>query len=109
MIQQKSSRTNAILMYVLSIFTFLVFLYDDRERENQTSNITTENQEFRHLQLLDRLDKLLISSSGYQDLARILKSVKSILVIKDAYFMLMFHGPINFMELLAQNYLRCKA
>lgn len=86
MIQQKSSRTNAILMYVLSIFTFLVFLYDVCERENQTSNITTENQEFRHLQLLDRLDKLLISSSGYQDLARILKKCEEYFSYKRCVF-----------------------
>ncbi len=69
MIQQKSSRTNAVLMYVLSLFTLLVELYYDCEGANQTSNIATENQKIKHLQLLDRLDKLLISSSGYQDLA----------------------------------------
>ena len=109
MIQQKSSRTNAVLMYVLSLFTLLVELYYDCEGANQTSNIATENQKIRHLQLLDRLDKLLISSSGYQDLAHILKSVKSILVIKDAYFTHMSHGQISFMELLAQSSLRCKA
>lgn len=60
MIQQKSSRTNAIFMYVLSTFTLLVELYYDCEGDNQTSNIASENQKIRHLQLLDRLDKLII-------------------------------------------------
>ena len=44
MIQQKSSRTNAIFMYVLSTFTLLVELYYDCEGDNQTSNIASENQ-----------------------------------------------------------------
>ncbi|WP_155592488.1 LuxR C-terminal-related transcriptional regulator [Lysinibacillus cavernae] len=85
MIQQKSSRTNAILMYVLSIFTFLVRLYYDCEEENKTSN-TTENKGLRYLQLLDKLDKLLISSSGYQDLAHILKKCEEYFNYKRCVF-----------------------
>ncbi|MFM9535608.1 LuxR C-terminal-related transcriptional regulator [Lysinibacillus sp. IITD104] len=85
MIQQKSSRTNAVLMYVLSLFTLLVELYYDCEGANQTSNIATENQKIRHLQL-DRLDKLLISSSGYQDLAHILKKCEEYFSYKRCVF-----------------------
>lgn len=86
MIQQKSSRTNAIFMYVLSTFTLLVELYYDCEGDNQTSNIASENQKIRHLQLLDRLDKLLISSSGYQDLALILKKCEEYFSYKRCVF-----------------------
>lgn len=86
MIQQKSSRTNAIFMYVLSTFTLLVELYYGCEEDNQTGNITTENQKIRHLQLLDRLDKLLISSSGYQDLALILKKCEEYFSYKRCVF-----------------------
>ncbi|MEY2371692.1 MULTISPECIES: LuxR C-terminal-related transcriptional regulator [Lysinibacillus] len=86
MIQQKSSRTNAIFMYVLSTFTLLVELYYGCEGDNQTGNITTENQKIRHLQLLDRLDKLLISSSGYQDLALILKKCEEYFSYKRCVF-----------------------
>lgn len=86
MIQQKSSRTNAIFMYVLSTFTLLVELYYDCEGDNQTSNIASENQKIRHLQLLDRLDKLLISSSGYQDLAPILKKCEEYFSYKRCVF-----------------------
>ncbi|WP_342504165.1 LuxR C-terminal-related transcriptional regulator [Lysinibacillus sp. FSL L8-0126] len=86
MIQQKSSRTNAILMYVLSLFTFLVQLYDDCERDDKRNNGSTENQELRHLQLLDKLNKLLISSSGYQDLAYILKKCEEYFSYKRCVF-----------------------
>ncbi|WCH48215.1 LuxR C-terminal-related transcriptional regulator [Lysinibacillus sp. OF-1] len=86
MIQQKSSRTNAILMYVLSLFTFLVQLYDDCEGDDKRSNGSTENQELRYLQLLDKLDKLLISSSGYQDLAYILKKCEEYFSYKRCVF-----------------------
>lgn len=86
MIQQKSSRTNAILMYVLSLFTFLVQLYDDCEGDDKRCNGSTENQELRYLQLLDKLDKLLISSSGYQDLAYILKKCEEYFSYKRCVF-----------------------
>ncbi|WP_342535306.1 LuxR C-terminal-related transcriptional regulator [Lysinibacillus sp. FSL K6-1151] len=86
MIQQKSSRTNAILMYVLSLFMFLVQLYDDCEGDDKRNNGSTENQELRHLQLLDKLDKLLISSSGYQDLAYILKKCEEYFSYKRCVF-----------------------
>ncbi|HBT71621.1 MAG TPA: hypothetical protein DEB37_04925 [Lysinibacillus sp.] len=86
MIQQKSSRTNAILMYVLSLFMFLVQLYDDCEGDDKRNNGSTENQELRYLQLLDKLDKLLISSSGYQDLAYILKKCEEYFSYKRCVF-----------------------
>lgn len=87
MIQQKISRMNAILMYVLSIFTFLVQLYYDCEVDDKKSRRTTfESEEFRQLQLLDQLDKLLISSSGYQDLAYILKKCEEYFSYKRCVF-----------------------
>lgn len=87
MIQQKVSRMNAILMYVLSIFTFLVQLYCDAEVDHKNSRRTTpENEELRRLQLLDKLDKLLISSSGYQDLAYILKKCEEYFSYKRCVF-----------------------
>ncbi|MCT6903665.1 MAG: hypothetical protein M3Z48_10510, partial [Lactobacillus sp.] len=61
-------------------------LYYDCEGDNQTSNIASENQKIRHLQLLDRLDKLLISSSGYQDLALILKKCEEYFSYKRCVF-----------------------
>ncbi|MGE7842486.1 LuxR C-terminal-related transcriptional regulator [Lysinibacillus sp. NPDC093712] len=86
MIQQKSSRTNAVLMYVLSLFISLVQLYYDCEGEGKSSNMPTENEGLRHLQLLDMLDKLLISSSGYQDLAYILKKCEEYFSYKRCVF-----------------------
>lgn len=84
MIQQKSSRTNAILMYVLSKFTFLVQLYYG---EDHNANYrSTDNQELKYLQLLDKLDKLLISSTGYQDLAYILKKCEEYFSYKRCVF-----------------------
>lgn len=84
MIQQKSSRTNAILMYVLSKFTFLVQLYYGGD--HNASYRSTDNQELRYLQLLDKLDKLLISSTGYQDLAYILKKCEEYFSYKRCVF-----------------------
>lgn len=86
MIQQKSSRTNAVLMYVLSLFLTLVQLYYDGEDENKSNKGLIENQELRHLQLLDKLDKLLISSSGYQDLAYILNKCEEYFNYKRCVF-----------------------
>ncbi|WP_312505071.1 LuxR C-terminal-related transcriptional regulator [Lysinibacillus sp.] len=84
MIQQKSSRTNAILMYVLSKFTFLVQLYYGGD--HNANYRSTDNQELKYLQLLDRLDKLLISSTGYQDLAYILKKCEEYFSYKRCVF-----------------------
>lgn len=86
MIQQKSSRTNAVLMYVLSLFISLVQLYNDCEGESESSKMPIENQGLRHLQLLDKLDQLLISSSGYQDLAYILKKCEEYFSYKRCVF-----------------------
>jgi len=86
MIQQKSSRTNAVLMYVLSLFLSLVQLYYNGEGENKSSIRLIENQQLRHLQLLDKLDKLLISSSGYQDLAYILNKCEEYFNYKRCVF-----------------------
>lgn len=84
MIQQKSSRTNAILMYVLSKFTFLVQLYYGGDHNSNYRS--TDNQELKYLQLLDKLDKLLISSTGYQDLAYILKKCEEYFSYKRCVF-----------------------
>lgn len=84
MIQQKSSRTNAILMYVLSKFTFLVQLYYGGD--HNANYRSTDNQELKYLQLLDKLDKLLISSTGYQDLAYILKKCEEYFSYKRCVF-----------------------
>lgn len=84
MIQQKSSRTNAILMYVLSKFTFLVQLYYGGD--HNVNYRSTDNQELKYLQLLDKLDTLLISSTGYQDLAYILKKCEEYFSYKRCVF-----------------------
>ncbi|WP_445479250.1 LuxR C-terminal-related transcriptional regulator [Lysinibacillus irui] len=84
MIQQKSSRTNAILMYVLSKFTYLVQLYYGGD--HNASYRSTDNEELRNLQLLDKFDKLLISSTGYQDLAYILKKCEEYFSYKRCVF-----------------------
>ncbi len=84
MIQQKSSRTNAILMYVLSKFAYLVQLYYGGD--HNASYRSTDNEELRNLQLLDKFDKLLISSTGYQDLAYILKKCEEYFSYKRCVF-----------------------
>ncbi|KOY84065.1 GAF domain-containing protein [Lysinibacillus macroides] len=85
MIHQKHHRMNAVLMYVLSIFTYLIQLYYDKLVHPTNDNHST-NQQLSHLQLLDKLDKLLIYSSGYHDLAYILKKCEEYFSYKRCVF-----------------------
>ncbi len=85
MIHQKHHRMNAVFMYVLSIFTYLVQLYYDKV-VYPTNDDHSINQQLSHLQLLDKLDKLLICSSGYHDLAYILKKCEEYFSYKRCVF-----------------------
>ena len=76
MIQIKYNRISAVLMFLLSIFTYLVQSYNkwaDESFSIITNKNPHENRELKRLQLLDKLNKLLIRSSGVQDLPYILK------------------------------------
>ncbi|WP_234007810.1 hypothetical protein [Lysinibacillus sp. FJAT-14745] len=86
MIQQKHSRMNAILLFLLSIFTFLVQSYNKCEEEHKTKSESHESLELKNLLLLDQLNKLLIRSSGYQDLAYILKKCEEYFQYKRCVF-----------------------
>ncbi|MFE3577035.1 hypothetical protein [Lysinibacillus sp. NPDC059133] len=72
MIQQKHSRMNAIVMFLLSMFTYLVQSYNKYEEGHKKKSESHESLELKNLLLLDQLNKLLIRCSGYQDLASIL-------------------------------------
>ncbi|MDQ0269701.1 LuxR C-terminal-related transcriptional regulator [Cytobacillus purgationiresistens] len=71
LIQIKHHRSTSIVMYSLSVFTYLVYSYNhcnssDQGEQNDTKSIL-ENKS------LDKLNKLLIGSPGVQNLAFILK------------------------------------
>jgi len=86
MIQQKHSRMNGILMYLLSIFTYLVQSYNKYEEEHKAKSKLHESLELKKLLLLDQLNKLLIRCSGYQDLAYILKKCEEYFQYKRCVF-----------------------
>ncbi len=86
MIQQKHSRMNGILMYLLSIFTYLVQSYNKYEEEHKTKSKLHESLELKNLLLLDQFNKLLIRCSGYQDLAYILKKCEEYFQYKRCVF-----------------------
>ncbi|MCM3673107.1 hypothetical protein M3699_04265 [Peribacillus simplex] len=70
MVNLKHAQTLSILMFLLSIFSHLIHSYnkwmvDEPEQHPKTKQ---DNAELRRLQLLDKLDELLINSAGFKDL-----------------------------------------
>ncbi|MGN4126917.1 LuxR C-terminal-related transcriptional regulator [Lysinibacillus sphaericus] len=89
MIQIKHSRMNTVLMLLLSIFTYLVHRFHnwvDEDRTNITKKTIPVSKELKRHQLLDKLNKLLISSSGVHDLAYILKKCEEYFHYKRCVF-----------------------
>ncbi|MGW6379952.1 LuxR C-terminal-related transcriptional regulator [Peribacillus butanolivorans] len=89
MIQIKHNRIIPILMFSLSIFTYLVHSYNnwvDADTTDLTKKNPHENRELKRLQLLDKLNKLLIRSSGVHDLAYILKKCEEYFHYKRCVF-----------------------
>ncbi|EOW9530109.1 LuxR C-terminal-related transcriptional regulator [Bacillus cytotoxicus] len=89
MIQIKYDRMIAILMFLLSIFTHLVHRYNNWIDENitdLTQKHSHNNKELKKLQSLDKLNKLLIRSSGVQNLAYILKKCEEYFHYKRCVF-----------------------
>ncbi|MGE7111353.1 LuxR C-terminal-related transcriptional regulator [Lysinibacillus sp. NPDC047702] len=83
MIQHKHSRMHAIFMLLLSIFTYLV---QKCEGENKATYMPLEDEKLKNLLSLDHLNKLLIRSSGYQDLAYILRKCEEYFQYKRCVF-----------------------
>lgn len=89
MIQIKYNRISAVLMFLLSIFTYLVQSHNNWADESFsviTNKNPHENRELKRLQLLDKLNKLLIRSSGVQDLPYILKKCEDYFHYKRCVF-----------------------
>ena len=88
MIQIKYNRVSDILMFLLSIFTYLVQSYNKWVVDDMdiTKNNLHENKEFKRLQILDKLNKLLIRSSGVKDLPFILKKCEEYFHYKRCVF-----------------------
>ncbi|MCZ8510909.1 LuxR C-terminal-related transcriptional regulator [Paenibacillus filicis] len=89
MIQIRHNRMITILMFVLSMFTYLVHSYNNWVNEDITGTTKKnlhENRKLKRLQLLDKLNKLLIRSSGVQDLAYIFKKCEEYFHYKRCVF-----------------------
>ncbi|OIK15768.1 hypothetical protein BIV60_08440 [Bacillus sp. MUM 116] len=90
MIQIKYNRIIPVYMFLLSIFTYLIHSYskwvDEEKHAIDTQKHLPENMELRRLQKLDKLNQLLIRSSGVQDLAFILKKCEEYFHYKRCVF-----------------------
>lgn len=89
MMQIKYNRIIPILMFLLSIFTYLVHSYNkwaDESLEDISKIKFHENRELKRLHLLDKLNKLLIRSSGVQDFPYILKKCEEYFHYKRCVF-----------------------
>lgn len=73
MIQMKYNRSTSILMCLLSIYSQLIYRFNEWINEDKTDVYSKFSQDKTKLQSLDRLNKLLIRSSGVHDFAHILK------------------------------------
>ncbi|MGE6376678.1 LuxR C-terminal-related transcriptional regulator [Peribacillus muralis] len=88
MVNMKHSHIISTLMFLLSIFSHLIHIYNkwDGDERNQYSKIDQENAELTRLQLLDQLDELLILSAGIKDFAHILKKCEEFFHFKRCVF-----------------------
>ncbi|MDQ6600882.1 LuxR C-terminal-related transcriptional regulator [Bacillus salipaludis] len=88
MIQIKYNRIIPIFMFLLSIFTYLVHSYSKWEQEEGQAIDTQSHlpEHLRRLQKLDKLNQLLIRSSGVKDLAFILKKCEEYFQYKRCVF-----------------------
>ncbi|WP_431028187.1 LuxR C-terminal-related transcriptional regulator [Lysinibacillus sp. LZ02] len=88
-IQLKYNYTVPMLLCLLSIFTHLVHSYnnwvDGDDTENTKKNLQ-ENRQLKTLQSIDKLNKILISASGVQDFAYILKKCEEYFNYKRCVF-----------------------
>ncbi|KOP70960.1 hypothetical protein AMS60_23165 [Bacillus sp. FJAT-21945] len=86
---KQHSRNIPILLFLLSIFSHLLYSYNkwmDSETESPVSRNAEENEELRRLYLLDQLNQILISTSGVNNLAHILKKCEDILHYRRCVF-----------------------
>ncbi|MGE8205641.1 LuxR C-terminal-related transcriptional regulator [Heyndrickxia sp. NPDC080065] len=89
MIQMKHNRSTAILMFLLSIYTHLNQKFNESLTEDNShlhTKISQESRTLKQLQSLDRLNKLLIRSSGVHDFAHILKKCEEYFQYKRCVF-----------------------
>ena len=83
------NRNIPILMFLSSIFSHLLNSYSkwmDTDTESAFSRNSEENEELRRLYLLDQLNEVLISTSGVNNLAHILKKCEEIFHYKRCVF-----------------------
>lgn len=89
MIQIKYNRSTSILLFLISIYTHLIHSYNEwvnEDMSNLHSKLSQDNKVLQQLQALDRLNKLLIRSSGAQDFAHILKKCEEYFQFKRCVF-----------------------
>ncbi|WP_419392861.1 LuxR C-terminal-related transcriptional regulator [Cytobacillus praedii] len=86
---KQHNRNIPILMFLSSLFSHLFHSYSkrsDTETEHTFSKNAEENEELRRLYLLDQLNEILISTSGSNNLAHILKKCEDIFHYKRCVF-----------------------
>ncbi|HBU82634.1 MAG TPA: hypothetical protein DEF35_13515 [Paenibacillus sp.] len=86
LIQLKHQRMMDPLMFLLSVFSYLLHSFHKWADTGSIHHDADENDELKKLRLLDQLNKLLVSSSGVSDLAFILKKCEKYFNYKRCVF-----------------------
>ncbi|WP_405152637.1 LuxR C-terminal-related transcriptional regulator [Paenibacillus sp. FSL K6-0108] len=86
MIQLKHQRMMDPLMFLLSVYSYLMYSFHKWADMESIQYKTEESDELKNLRLLDQLNQLLVSSSGASDLAFILKKCEKFFNYKRCVF-----------------------
>ncbi|KQL50780.1 hypothetical protein AN964_24460 [Heyndrickxia shackletonii] len=86
LIATAKQNTLAIIMFLLSIYSHLIFTFNKIIDETEDFDKTPDLVEINRLKQLDKLNKLLISCSGEKDLPFILKKCEEIFHYKRCVF-----------------------
>ncbi|MHA7582969.1 LuxR C-terminal-related transcriptional regulator [Paenibacillus vandeheii] len=86
LIQLKHQRMMDPLMFLLSVFSYLLHSFHKWADTGSIHHDADENDELKKLRLLDQLNKLLVGSSGVSDLAFILKKCEKYFNYKRCVF-----------------------
>jgi len=86
LIQLKHQRMMDPLMFLLSVYSYLMYSFHKWADMESIQYKTEESDELKNLRLLDQLNQLLVSSSGASDLAFILKKCEKFFNYKRCVF-----------------------
>ncbi|MGC5772738.1 LuxR C-terminal-related transcriptional regulator [Paenibacillus pabuli] len=86
LIQLKHQRMMDPLMFLLSVFSYLMHSFHKWAGIESVDHDTEENEELKKLRMLDQLNQLLVRSSGASDLAFILKKCEKYFNYKRCVF-----------------------